>query len=61
MPPLMMTPDSKKHSSLEDNSFDSLQDSVSRDTYSVPLPQKSFWQLVNLSIGFLGIQFGWAI
>ncbi len=25
------------------------------------LPRKTFWQLLNISIGFLGIQFAWAI
>lgn len=31
------------------------------DTPATPLKNKSFLDLINLSIGFLGIQFGWAI
>ena len=29
--------------------------------HSEQAPALSFWQIVNMSLGFLGIQFGWAL
>jgi maltose/moltooligosaccharide transporter len=34
---------------------------AARRTASIPKPQLSFWQIWNMSFGFLGIQFGWGL
>jgi maltose/moltooligosaccharide transporter len=34
---------------------------AARLTPAVPRPQLSFWQIWNMSFGFLGIQFGWGL
>src|SRR5689334_17092823 len=53
MPPLVITaPASDEQYTVESEH--------SQAIHLVP-QAKSFWDLLNLSIGFLGIQFGWAI
>jgi maltose/moltooligosaccharide transporter len=37
------------------------EESTARQKPATPKPQLSFWQIWNMSFGFLGIQFGWGL
>jgi maltose/moltooligosaccharide transporter len=50
-----------RRSTLSDDLHHSAGSALAGLGYMAQKPQKSFWQIWNMSFGFLGIQFGWGL
>src|SRR5580700_8321675 len=48
-------------STVSDDSFAGMATCNNRTTVAMQKPRKSYWQIWNMSFGFLGIQFGWGL